>query len=133
MLSWKGGQKASKACSVAHTLSMTMLTTDCHRECNVLLDEFPLRKQCHLATTLELEKVILNRRIVHLDLAGHIPECQCVITDEQLSTTHCGLLHDLCRPNQNIRDSQSRYAFENNGSIWLSVQVQSNGVTVAIS
>ena len=31
MLSWKGEQNASIVCSIAHQLSMTMLSTDCHR------------------------------------------------------------------------------------------------------
>ena len=31
MLSWKGGQNTSVVCSIAHQISMTTLSTDCHR------------------------------------------------------------------------------------------------------
>ena len=47
MLSWKGGQNTSIVCSIAHHLSMTLLSTNRlpQIENNILLDEFPTVKE----------------------------------------------------------------------------------------
>ena len=83
-------------------------------------------------------KIPLNRINEHLDQTRFLPESQCGFRkdrgtiDSKPVKNKCKHLHDLCRPYQSIWSSQSWWAFENYGKVWLSSQVHSSGEAILL-